>query len=145
MRARWAPRVERATAHIGTDKEYLTMNHKISRAALACAALATATLLGGCANNATPPLYGWDGYQPQVYDYLEGKSSAEAQIGSLEASLQKMRGKGERPPPGFHAHLGALYASAGRGQQAQQELLAEKEAFPESSTYMDFLLTNLKK
>jgi len=114
---------------------------------VAALAVAFATvLLGGCATQQTArPLYGWDGYQAQVYEQLNGKSSPETQIGALEQSLQQMRGKGERPPPGFHAHLGALYASVGKSQQASQELLAEKEAFPESSTYMDFLLKNLNK
>ncbi len=112
--------------------------------ALLCAA-AGSVLTSGCATNSTPPLYGWDGYQPQVYAYLQNKSTPETQIDALEKNLQQIRGKGERPPPGFHAHLGALYASVGKGQQAQQELLAEKESFPESSVYMDFLLTNLKR
>jgi hypothetical protein len=106
---------------------------------------AAGVIMVGCASPSTPPLYGWEGYQPQVYDNLQGKSSPDAQIDALEKSLQQMRGKGERPPPGFHAHLGALYASVGKGQQAQQELLAEKEAFPESSAYMDFLLKNLTR
>lgn len=113
-------------------------------AALVCAA-ACGALTSGCATKSTPPLYGWDSYQPQVYAYLQGKSTPETQIDALEKSLQKIRGNGERPPPGFHAHLGALYASVGKGQQAQQELLAEKASFPESSAYMDFLLTNLKR
>jgi hypothetical protein len=124
------------------------MNRKTTcarSAVLACATVAASALLPGCATHTTPPLYGWDGYQPQVYDYLQGKSSPETQISSLEESLQKIRAQGEQPPPGFHAHLGALYASVGKGQQAQQELLAEKDAFPESSAYMDFLLKNLRK
>jgi hypothetical protein len=112
---------------------------------LACLTAMASALLGGCATKSEPPLYGWDGYQPQVYDYLQAKSSPEAQIGALEQSLQQMRGKGERPPPGFQAHLGALYASAGKRQQAEQALLAEKTSFPESSVYMDFLLKNLRK
>ncbi|POR48556.1 hypothetical protein B0G62_114143 [Paraburkholderia eburnea] len=124
------------------------MKYRSNRAralALACVAAAAGALTSGCATKSAPPLYGWAGYQPQVYDYLQGKSSPQTQIDALEKSLQQIRGKGERPPPGFHAHLGALYASVGKGQQAQQELLAEKEAFPESSAYMDFLLKNLTK
>ncbi|QBQ98511.1 DUF4810 domain-containing protein [Paraburkholderia pallida] len=109
-------------------------------------ALAVAgALLAGCATRSQPTLYQWDAYQPQVYAYLKGQASPEEQIGALEQALQQIRAKGNRPPPGFHAHLGALYASVGKGQQAQQELLAEKEAFPESSAYMDFLLKNLSK
>lgn len=109
-------------------------------------ALAVAgALLAGCAAQKPQTLYQWDAYQPQVYAYLKGQASPEQQIDSLEQALQQIRAKGNRPPPGFHAHLGALYASVGKGQQAQQELLAEKAAFPESSAYMDFLLKNLSK
>jgi hypothetical protein len=102
---------------------------------------ATTVVLTGCA--ATAPdhsLYQWDGYQPQVYEYLVGQKSPVEQIDTLEASLQQIRAKGNTPPPGFHAHLGMLYASVGRDQQAQQELEAEKQLFPESSAYMDLLL-----
>lgn len=102
---------------------------------------AAGALLAGCATNATTPaLYQWDGYQPQVYEYFKGQKSPEEQIDALEKSLQQIRAKGNRPPPGFHAHLGMLYASVGKHDQAKQELLAEKESFPESSAYADFLL-----
>ncbi|MBH9665526.1 DUF4810 domain-containing protein, partial [Burkholderia multivorans] len=39
-----------------------------------------------------------------------------------------------------HAHLGMLYASVGNGQQATQSFEAEKALFPESASYMDFLM-----
>ncbi|MCA8101161.1 DUF4810 domain-containing protein [Burkholderia contaminans] len=100
---------------------------------------AAALLLAGCASS-TPPLYQWTGYQPQVYEYFKGQKSPQEQIDALEKALQEIRGKGHTPPPGFHAHLGMLYASVGNEQQAEQELRAEKQLFPESSTYMDFLL-----
>lgn len=102
-------------------------------------ATAAALLLAGCASS-TPPLYQWTGYQPQVYEYFKGQKSPQEQIDALEKALQEIRGKGHTPPPGFHAHLGMLYASVGNEQQAEQELQAEKQLFPESSTYMDFLL-----
>jgi hypothetical protein len=102
-------------------------------------ATAAALLLAGCASS-TPPLYQWTGYQPQVYEYFKGQKSPQEQIDALEKALQDIRGKGHTPPPGFHAHLGMLYASIGSEQQAEQELQAEKQLFPESSTYMDFLL-----
>ncbi len=102
-------------------------------------ATAAALLLAGCASS-TPPLYQWTGYQPQVYEYFKGQKSPQEQIDALEKALQEIRGKGHTPPPGFHAHLGMLYASVGSEQQAEQELQAEKQLFPESSTYMDFLL-----
>lgn len=101
---------------------------------------AAAMLLAGCAAPTTPPLYQWNGYQPQVYEYFKGKASPQAQIDALEQALQAIRAKGGTPRPGFHAHLGMLYASVGNAQRAGQELQAEKQLFPESSTYMDFLM-----
>jgi hypothetical protein len=101
----------------------------------------TGVLLAGCAaNTSTPPLYQWDGYQPQVYEYFKAQTTPQQQLDALEKALQEIRAKGNKPPPGFHAQLGMLYASVGNGQAAQQEFQAEKQAFPESSTYMDFLL-----
>ncbi|MPV68624.1 DUF4810 domain-containing protein [Burkholderia sp. BE17] len=97
-------------------------------------------LLAGCAAQTTPPLYQWNGYQPQVYEYFKGKTSPQEQIDALEKALQEIRAKGGTPPPGFHAHLGMLYAGIGDGQRAGQEFQAEKQLFPESSAYMDFLM-----
>ncbi|CAR50897.1 DUF4810 domain-containing protein [Burkholderia cenocepacia] len=103
-------------------------------------ATAAALLLAGCAAPTTPPLYQWTGYQPQVYEYFKGQQAPQQQIDALEKALQEIRAKGHTPPPGFHAHLGMLYASVGNEQQAEQELQAEKQLFPESASYMDFLM-----
>ncbi|KAF1026235.1 MAG: hypothetical protein GAK40_01284 [Burkholderia plantarii] len=103
-------------------------------------AAAAASLLVGCAAPATPPLYQWNGYQRQVYAYFQGKTAAREQIDALEKALQEIRGKGNLPPPGFHAQLGMLYASTGDVQRAAQGFEAEKQLFPESAVYMDFLL-----
>jgi hypothetical protein len=101
---------------------------------------ASAMLLAGCAAPTTPPLYQWSGYQPQVYEYFKGQTSPQEQIDALEKALQEIRAQGKSPPPGFHAHLGMLYASVGKEQQAEQALQAEKQLFPESTAYMDFLV-----
>ncbi|MFP3566853.1 DUF4810 domain-containing protein [Paraburkholderia sp. SIMBA_030] len=103
-------------------------------------AMAAAVMLSGCAGSGqTPPLYQWTGYQPQVYEYFKGTRSSQEQVDALEKALQEIQAKGDTPPPGFHAHLGMLYAGIGKGDQAQQEFQTEKQLFPESSTYMDFL------
>lgn len=105
---------------------------------------AACALLGGCATQPTPPLYQWDAYQPQVYAFFTGKKAVPEQIDALEKARQQILAKGNAVPPGFHAHLGALYASVGRSDEAKQELTAEKQAFPESSAYMDFLLSKFR-
>lgn len=101
--------------------------------------------LTGCATP-QPPLYQWEGYQPQVYEYFKGEGNGpEAQIGKLEEGLQRIRAKGKTPPPGYHAHLGLLYAQLGKEDQLVQQLQTEKALFPESATYMDFLLRKYAK
>ena len=59
------------------------------------------------------------------------------------ASL-KIRSTGKAVPPGYHAHLGLLYLSMGKDDQMVQEFRTEKALFPESASYMDFLLKNAK-
>jgi hypothetical protein len=122
------------------------MQTKISMKGAWLPLVAAGAFLTGCAaNKSTPPLYQWDGYQPQVYEYFKGQSEPQQQIDALEKALQQIRAKGNRPPPGFHAHLGMLYASVGNDKQAVEEFEAEKQSFPESSTYMDFLLKKSKQ
>ncbi len=124
----------------------MTKRKLIGRSWLALTTIATVAVAGvlvsGCAANKPTPLYQWDSYQPQVYEYFKAQTSPQTQIDTLEKSLQEIEAKGAKPPPGFCAHLGMLYASVGKDQQAQQEFLAEEKAFPESSAYMDFLLKN---
>ncbi|MFM0696321.1 DUF4810 domain-containing protein [Paraburkholderia graminis] len=106
---------------------------------------ALSAILSGCAAPPTPPLYLWHGYQPQAYEYLKGQTSQRQQIDALGKSLQQINAKGKTPPPGFHAHLGMLYAEVGNSDQAKQQFEAEKQLFPESSAYMDFLLNKSRK
>lgn len=118
------------------------MNFHLSRRG-AVAALLSSALLSGCAGNQTPPLYHWEGYQQQVYEHFKHETGPQEQIAALEASLQKARATDRSPPPGFHAHLGMLYAEAGKADQVRQQFETEKALFPESAAYMDFLMRNV--
>ena len=117
------------------------MNLTLSRSLLAFTLVAS-TLLAGCAGPKT--LYQWEGYEPQVYEYFKGEEPKEAQAEALERDLQKIRSTGKAVPPGYHAHLGLLYLSMGKDDQMVQQFRTEKTLFPESGTYMDFLLKNAK-
>jgi len=103
-------------------------------------------LLSGCATKQAP-MYGWGNYQQQVYQYFkaDGSKSTEEQIQALEEGAQKSSSRGEKLPPGYHAHLGLLYASTGQQDLAIAQLETEKTLFPESAPYMDFLLRKYKK
>jgi hypothetical protein len=103
----------------------------------------TSALLTGCATQ-PPTLYQWGNYQPQVYEYFKG-GPIEAQVTELERGLEQIKAKDGAVPPGYHAHLGMLYANLGKDDQMVQEFQTEKALFPESAPYIDFLLKNAKR
>lgn len=100
-------------------------------------------LLAGCAAG-PKPLYQWEGYQPQVYEYFKGEPK-EKQVAELERGLEKIKSTNGATPPGYHAHLGMLYSGLGKDDQMVQEFQTEKALFPESAAYIDFLMKNVKK
>ncbi|MCB5206838.1 DUF4810 domain-containing protein [Methylovorus mays] len=100
-------------------------------------------LLGGCATE-PKTLYGWGGYQAQLNHYFKADSAPEQQIGELEAELAKMQVKGQKPPPGYLAHIGFLYASIGNAGKSAEAFNNEKKQFPESAVFMDLMLKRLK-
>jgi len=97
--------------------------------------------MAGCASQ--PQLYQWEGYQPQVYQYFQGKSKEE-QIEKLESGLQKIQASGKSAPPGYHAQLGLLYGQTGNSDRMVEEFSTEETLFPESASYIDFLLKKNK-
>lgn len=96
-------------------------------------------MLAGCASQ-PKTLYGWEQYQNQLYSYLKGGGSYEAQIEALEKGLHRMRSRGQTPAPGYHAQLGLLYAQLGQAEQVARHFRTEAELFPESRPFMEFLL-----
>lgn len=104
-----------------------------------------ATALTGCAQPGPKPLYQWAGYQPSVYQYLKSNGADPgAQIPALEAQIEKNRSAGQATPPGMQAHLALLYSKVGDDTSAQRYLEAERRQFPESATYVEFLLKGRK-
>jgi len=112
-----------------------------SRTAAKVALLVLALSLGGCANKAAPPLYGWHGFEQNLDTYFrQDRESPDTQAKRMEDDLQKIRAAGQATPPGYMAHLGLLYGKQGDLARFQQHLEAEKQQFPESQTFVDFLL-----
>lgn len=104
----------------------------------------TALNMAGCAQ--PKRIYEWGNYQGLVYDHLKGQSKGpEQQIADLEQGVEKARSVGASLPPGYYAHLGLMYLTIGKGDQAVQAWNTEKTLFPESGQYVDFLLNNMKK
>jgi hypothetical protein len=109
-----------------------------------CAALS----LTACVTvNTHRTLYAWGSYEELIYasNVKPGSLTPEAQADQMEKDRQSAEAAGKRLPPGWHAQMASLYAQSGRLDLAEQELLAEKAAFPESATLMDRLLANLRK
>jgi hypothetical protein len=113
------------------------------RAALLCAFV---ILFAGCSQK-PPSRYAWGSYEDLIYlSYAApGKLTPEMQVQRLEKDLLTAQAANKPMPPGWHAHLGYLYVRTGRLDLAEQQLLAEKAAFPESSVFVDRLLTNLQR
>lgn len=115
-----------------------------SRSSVAAVLLVCAAL-GGCATKPVS-LYQWQGYQNNVDAYFRAdKLSPDAQTQLMEEDLQKIKASGGAVPPGYYAHLGLLYGQQGKLDQFAQQMQTEKKQYPESETFMDFLLRNFKK
>jgi hypothetical protein len=109
------------------------------------AACALAAGLTACAPQ-QKPLYNWQSYQTQVYAYLKDDGADYAvQAQALEGNIQTARAANQALPPGFHAHLAMLYLKMGDGDKAVEQLQTEKQEFPESTPFMDFLMRNAGK
>jgi hypothetical protein len=123
-------------SHLGFQVVY---PHRMFRLLGACMLMG---ILTACAQP-SKPMYNWQSYQPAVYDYLKDEDSDYAvQAQSLEQNIEIARAANQALPPGFHAHLGMLYLKLGKGDKAAEQLLSEKQAFPEGTLFMDFLLRN---
>jgi hypothetical protein len=101
--------------------------------------------VGGCTNHRPEPLYYWGEYQNQVYGYFKGEKGPEDQILVCQSDVERAASKNQAVPPGFRAHLGVLYGKIGQTDKMVAQLEAEKQQFPESSTFMDFLLKKFKQ
>jgi len=106
--------------------------------------LSALVALTGCATKHDH--YYWGHYESLVYDmYIEpGSADATTQISKLETDLQKAEAEGKPVPPGVHAHLGYMYATAGKVDQAVSEFTTEKSLYPESAVLIDGMMSRSK-
>lgn len=105
--------------------------------------LSAALTLAGCASQ--PQLYYWENYQPTVYQYYQqDRGDVQEQIIALQKVIETSRAKDLSVPPGLYAHMGLLYSSVGNIEEAYNQFRMEKQLFPESAPFMDFLLSQSK-
>lgn len=83
----------------------------------------------------------WSEYDDSLYRALRapGRESAAAHAELLGRIVGESRSAGRRPPPGILAEYGIYLARTGRASEAKRCFEAEKEAYPESATFVAIL------
>lgn len=80
-------------------------------------------------------------YNKAVYSYFKGDDvTVLQQVDMLTQVIQQAETSNKSVAPGIHAHLGMLYFELGDGASGLRHLELEKQLFPESSHYIDFLI-----
>ncbi|RPD89122.1 DUF4810 domain-containing protein [Neisseria weixii] len=103
--------------------------------------LVAALWLAAC-GSAPKQMYYWKDYSPTVYEHLKNDASPSEQISKMDKYFTEADRKQMAAAPGAHAHMGLLLIEAGQNEAARQRFETEKQLFPESSVFMDFLLKN---
>ncbi|WP_409524984.1 DUF4810 domain-containing protein [Nitrincola sp. MINF-07-Sa-05] len=105
------------------------------------AALLLLLFLVGCAGNRPQTLYSWGEYQTVIYN-MDTEDPGQ-QIDQLNENIIKANAEDRYVPPGMHAHLGMLYSHSGQDVLAVEHFEIEKNLFPEATTFMDLLISEL--
>ena len=103
----------------------------------------TIATLAGC--QSTKPLYHYGSYQDNVYEHFKNEDAAVTeQIEALEKTIRDSNRNKLQVGPGIYAHLGYLYLQSGQRDTGLGYLQKEKQLYPESTRFIDFLLKNAK-
>ncbi len=108
----------------------------------------TGSLLAACADpGPKPPTYAWGNYEDLIYDmYAQpGEATPEAQISQLSASIEEAESAGNQAGPGVYAHLGYMQYLTGNFGAARDALERERSLYPESTVFVDGLLSQLEQ
>ncbi|VAW80892.1 hypothetical protein MNBD_GAMMA15-1268 [hydrothermal vent metagenome] len=118
--------------------------NRLPRIAL-LAAVTSVLFLSGCATQ-KPPIYRWGEYEQLVYEMYAkpGKADPGTQVAKLSEDIARTQSEGKRVPPGVHAHLGYMYYIQGNESSAMSEFALERELFPESTVFVDGMLSRLQ-
>lgn len=94
----------------------------------------------------SPPVFYYGEYQTAVYQYFKGDElNVGEQIAILQNVIQQAQDNGLPVAPGVHAHLGLLYFDSSNPNLGFAHFEQEKLNFPESSTFIDFLIANINQ
>ncbi|SRR5260221_14427495 len=101
-----------------------------------------AVLLAGC--GLPGPKYNWGDYQTSLYAYY-GDPKAEAAYEKSLNDIAANDGKpGRKAPPGLLAEYGYIAQSHGDTDKAIQLFQREKQAWPESTVFMNKAIDNAR-
>jgi hypothetical protein len=103
-------------------------------------------LFTGCGQQVQPPLYIWDNYVGSSADYAmhsEKKDITEKQIQVLKKIINESEEKKQRVAPGIYAEYGQILFRTNHKTQAKKYFLLEKQTYPESSKFIDMVITKL--
>ncbi|MDF7676462.1 DUF4810 domain-containing protein [Neisseriaceae bacterium ESL0693] len=108
--------------------------------------IVAAYLLNACTSSSSPnTLYHWGKYQSIQHQAFDDSKPLPEQIQAMEEYFNQITSNQTHAAPGAHAHLGMLYTKLGRLGDAGTQFDLEKQLFPESGHYMDFLKNNMSK
>lgn len=105
--------------------------------------LVAAVSLAACA---TKTHYAWGHYEAAVLAITsqQGQIDVAEWIQKLSQDVERARQEDRPIPPGMHAQLGMLYAMQGQLDTAAAAFESEKELYPESTTFIDGMLTRMR-
>ncbi|MEJ6476150.1 DUF4810 domain-containing protein [Pseudoalteromonas piscicida] len=100
-------------------------------------------LLSGC--QSTAPQYYYGSYEHNLYEFFRGDGQPlSEQIVELESSVARAEAHQANPAPGMYAHLGYLHLLQGDSDKGFNYFEQEKQLYPESTQYINFLIKNAK-
>ena len=114
------------------------MHHRNNRALIAFLFLVAVLFSTACSQNAYQLYYG-DTSQ-RYYDAVKRPETAETYKRSLEQVFAISRTRGMPVPPGLYVDYAMLLLTEGDSYGARDFLIKERELWPESAKFMDFLL-----
>jgi hypothetical protein len=90
----------------------------------------------------TTSQYSWGNYEHALYKYYKTPSELETYAAQLAEVITEGESAG-RVPPGMYAEYGYILWSQGKADKAVVQFEREKQAWPESTQFMNLLIHNV--
>ena len=103
-------------------------------------------LLTGCVSTPSP-LYSWNDYQDQCYNYIKNETpeNLEKLLKTYQLIINKQTGSRKVVPPGIYADYGFLLYKQGKKEEGITYLKKEATLYPESAEFILRIIKNLEK